>query len=231
MHLIKPDVHRVLPMAGRGEGCVIYTDDGRRILDACSGAISCSLGYGHPHIIDKMLVQAQQLSATYRTQFLNVQAEQLADRLCHKLGYAGAFLVNSGSEAVETACRMAVQYWDEKGLGQKKHILSRTISYHGSTKATLSLSGHWPRRRGVCSPAERPTLPTPYCYRCPYGKTPDTCQLACAHALQTQLGEVGSDHIAAVLIEPITGASGAAIAPLRATSKQFAQSATATTSC
>ena len=213
MHLIKPDVHRVLPMASRGEGCVIYTDDGRRILDACSGAISCSLGYGHPHIIDKMLVQAQQLSATYRTQFLNVQAEQLADRLCHKLGYAGAFFVNSGSEAVETACRMAVQYWDEKGLGQKKHILSRTISYHGSTKATLSLSGHWPRRRGVCSPAERPTLPTPYCYRCPYGKTPDTCQLACAHALQTQLGEVGSDHIAAVLIEPITGASGAAIVP------------------
>ena len=59
MHLIKPDVRRVLPMASRGEGCVIYTDDGRRILDACSGAISCSLGYGHPHIIDKMLVQAQ----------------------------------------------------------------------------------------------------------------------------------------------------------------------------
>lgn len=213
MHLITPDVHHALLTARSASGSVIYTDDGKRILDGCSGAIACSLGYGHGHVIDKMLEHACLLSAAYRTQFLNDPAQQLAERLCCKLGYAGAFFVNSGSEAVETACRMAVQYWNEKGLSPKKHILSRNISYHGSTKATLSLSGHWPRRRGVCSPAERPTLPTPYCYRCPYGKTPDTCQLACAHALTTQLGEIGSEHVAAVLIEPITGASGAAIVP------------------
>ena len=213
MHLIKPDVRCVSPMASRAEGSVIYTDDGKRILDACSGAIACSLGYGHQYVIGKMLEQAHRLSAAYRTQFLTAPAEQLAQRLCSKLGYAGAFFVNSGSEAVEAACRMAIQYWDEKGLAKKKHILSRTISYHGSTKVALSLSGHWPRRRGVCSPAERPTIPAPYCYRCPYDKTPETCQLECANALEAQVGEIGSDHIAALLIEPITGASGAAIVP------------------
>lgn len=213
MRLIRPDLRHEPPIALRGKGSVIYTDDGKKILDACSGAIACSLGYGHEYVIRKMMEQVQSLSASYRTQFLNLPAEQLAERLCCKLGFGGAFFVNSGSEAVEAACRMAIQYWDEQGLSKKKHILSRTISYHGSTKASLMLSGHWPRRRGICSPAERPTLPTPYCYRCPYGKTPKTCQLACANALETQLAEVGSEHVAALLIEPITGASGAAIVP------------------
>ncbi|MBV6752244.1 aminotransferase class III-fold pyridoxal phosphate-dependent enzyme [Pseudomonas chlororaphis] len=213
MYLIKPNLRHDLPLAYRAQGSVIYTSDDKRILDACSGAIACSLGYGNEYILGKMTEQAQKLSAAYRTQFLNLPAEQLSERLCNKLGYAGAFFVNSGSEAIEAACRTAIQYWDEVGLPKKKHILSRKISYHGSTKATLSLSGHWPRRRGVSSPRERPTLAVPYCYRCPYGKTPNTCQLACANALEIELGEIGDDDIAAVLIEPITGASGAAITP------------------
>ncbi len=213
MHLIRPNLRHHCPTAYTAKGSTIHTNDDRTILDACSGAIACSLGYGHEYILARMTEQAQKLSAGYRTQFLNLPAEQLADRLCRKLGYAGAFFVNSGSEAVEAACRTAIQYWDEVGLPKKKHILSRTISYHGSTQASLTLSGHWPRRRGVCNPAQRPTLPTPYCYRCPYGKTPKSCQLACAQALEVELGEVGSDAIAALLIEPITGASGAAITP------------------
>lgn len=213
MHLIKPNLSRMPPTAHSSKGSVIYTDDNKRILDASSGAIACSLGYGHEYVIGKMLEQAHRMSSAYRTQFVNIPAEQLAERLCSKLSYSGAFFVNSGSEAVEAACRVAIQYWDEKGLPKKKHILSRTISYHGSTKATLSLSGHWPRRRGISNPAERPTVPTPYCYRCPYGRTPKTCQLACANALETELSNVGSDDIAALLIEPITGASGAAIVP------------------
>ena len=105
MHLITPDVHHALLTARSASGSVIYTDDGKRILDGCSGAIACSLGYGHGHVIDKMLEQACLLSAAYRTQFLNDPAQQLAERLCCQLGYAGAFFVNSGSEAVATACR------------------------------------------------------------------------------------------------------------------------------
>ncbi|WP_416770194.1 aminotransferase class III-fold pyridoxal phosphate-dependent enzyme [Pseudomonas sp. RHF3.3-3] len=213
MHLIKPNLRQYYPMAFSAQGSTIMTDDNRTILDGCSGAIACSLGHGHPYIIDRMRTQAHRLSAAYRTQSLNLPAERLAQRLCSKLGQAGAFFVNSGSEAVEAACRTAIQYWDEVGRSKKRHILSRTISYHGSTQASLSLSGHWPRRRNVCSPDQRPTIPTPYCYRCPYGKSRKTCQLACAQALEIELGQIGADAVAALLIEPITGASGAAILP------------------
>ncbi|KPA95038.1 aminotransferase class III-fold pyridoxal phosphate-dependent enzyme [Pseudomonas asplenii] len=155
MHLIKPNLRQYYPMAFSAQGSTIMTDDNRTILDGCSGAIACSLGHGHPYIIDRMRMQAHRLSAAYRTQSLNLPAERLAQRLCSKLGQAGAFFVNSGSEAVEAACRTAIQYWDEVGRSKKRHILSRTISYHGSTQASLSLSGHWPRR---CSTDSSPII-------------------------------------------------------------------------
>jgi adenosylmethionine-8-amino-7-oxononanoate aminotransferase len=213
MNLIQPIASERLARIVSADGSTLITEEGLTILDGCSGAISCSIGYGHPHVTATMSQQAGVLSFAYRSQFKNAPAERLAQRLCEKLGYASAFFVNSGSEAVEAAVRTALQYWQEMGRPEKRLILSRKISYHGSTNGTLGLSGHWPRRRGLTNLHGRPCIPTPYCYRCPYGATRDSCGLQCAKALATEIGELGGANIAALLIEPVTGASGAAITP------------------
>lgn len=213
MKLIHPSASEPLARIVSADGSTLVTEDGMTILDGCSGAISCSIGYGHPHVISAMSKQAGTLSFAYRSQFKNDPTERLAQRLCEKLDYASAFFVNSGSEAVEAAVRTALQYWHEVGQPEKRLILSRKISYHGSTNATLGLSGHWPRRRDLSNLHDKPCIPTPYCYRCPYGFTRDNCSLQCAQALSTEIGELGAANIAALLIEPVTGASGAAITP------------------
>ena len=204
-----------LKEASSAQGSTIRTTDGTVILDGCSGAIACSIGHGHPHVLEAMAKQAAALSFTYRTQFLNAPCEQLAERLTTRLGYASAFFVNSGSEAVEAAVRTAQQYWYTRGEKTKTLILSRKLSYHGTTGSSLALSGHWPRRRFVAGLSARPTIPTPYHYRDGGPYTPEEHAHQCARALEIEIGELGASNIAGFLLEPIVGASGAAILPPR----------------
>ncbi|MCA1298744.1 aminotransferase class III-fold pyridoxal phosphate-dependent enzyme [Stappia indica] len=214
MSLIKPVSGKVYPVAVTASGVTITSDSGQEWLDGSSGAIACSIGHGHPHVVECIRRQLETASFLYRTQFANEPAERLAARLCDKLGYASAFFVNSGSEAVETAVRLAQQYWREAGQPGKTRVLSRRISYHGATIGALGLSGHWPRRRSCGGGLSGdPSLPTPYCLRCPLGQRPDSCGFACARALEDEIRLHGADAVAAVIIEPIVGASGAAIVP------------------
>ncbi|PYE85128.1 N(6)-acetyl-beta-lysine transaminase precursor [Phyllobacterium leguminum] len=153
------------------------------------------------------------LDFVYRTQFRNEQAERLSERLCGHLGYEAAFFVNSGSEAVETAVRMARSHWALLGHSSKTKILSRALSYHGSTHETLSLSGHRARRRdaGLCETG--PVLPTPNPLRRPKDMTNTEYAMMCANAVRDEIRRQGTDTVAAVLLEPIIGASGAAMVP------------------
>ncbi len=202
------------PRAVKARGVHIEDENGQSWLDGSSGAIACSIGHGHPKVLAAMQQQASRTSFLYRTQFTNAPSEQLADRLCDRLGYDGAFFVNSGSEAVEAAIRLAQQFWRVQGKPEKRKILSRRISYHGTTVTALGLSGHWQRRRdaGGTLP-EDPSVHTPYCLRCPLGHRQHSCGFACADMLEHDILRHGSGHIAAIILEPITGASGAAIVP------------------
>lgn len=213
MNLIKPNLHRTYPVVAHAIGSSIFAEDGRQWIDAASGAIACAIGHGDRRVAAAVAEQMERASFVYRTQFANEPAERLAARLCARLGYSAAFFTNSGSEAVEVAVRIAQQFWRESGHPEKSRILSRRLSYHGATAGALGVSGHWPRRRTAGVLAGEPTLPTPYCLRCPLGHRPDSCELACAKAVERQIGEYGRDNVAAVLIEPIVGASGAGIMP------------------
>ena len=215
MNLIKPSFRRAYPVAAYAIGSAIVAEDGRQWIDAASGAIACAIGHGDPRVAAAVAEQMGRASFVYRTQFTNEPAERLAARLCARLGYGAAFFTNSGSEAVEVAVRIAQQFWRESGRPEKTRILSRRLSYHGATIGALGFSGHWPRRRAAGPLAGEPTLPTPYCLRCPLDHKPDSCELACAKAIERQIGEYGQNNVAAVLIEPIVGASGAAIMPPR----------------
>jgi adenosylmethionine-8-amino-7-oxononanoate aminotransferase len=137
-----------LPHAIRAQGAYIYDANGRDYLDGSGGAMTVSLGHGVQEIVDAIAAQARSLCFTYRTQFTNGPAEELADALVEVApqGISHAFFVNSGSEASELAIRSSIQYWREQGQPEKTLILGRDVSYHGMTMGALSFSGHAARR-------------------------------------------------------------------------------------
>ncbi len=213
MTLLMPVSGANYPVAQTASGPFIRDASGREWIDGSSGAIACSIGHGHPHVIEAVRRQMEAASFLYRTQFANEPALRLAERLCARLDYAAAFFVNSGSEAVETATRLAQQFWRETGQPTKTRILSRKISYHGSTAGALALSGHWPRRRASGPLQSEPTLPTPYPLRCGPGQFGAEHGLSCVQAVEDEILRLGAGSVAAVIVEPIVGASGGAIVP------------------
>lgn len=214
--LIKPILDEAYPMIDYGKGVYLYDTNGKKYLDAASGAVTANIGHGVPEIIDKMSEQAKKISFVYRSQFTSQAAEGLAKKIAEILpgDLNWSFFVNSGSEATETAMKMAIQYWQEKGVRTKNKILSRWVSYHGITLGALSMSGHTLRRaRFVPLLEDFPVIHPPYCYRCPYGLEPKSCQYSCAQELQTAINRIGAEQIAAFIAEPIIGAAGGAITP------------------
>jgi len=216
MPLIQPLLDCSYPEAARADGVFLYDIEGKRYLDGCSGAVAASIGHGVPEIVEAMQEQASKLAFSYRLQFTNGPAEQLAA----ELGDAApgdldwVFFVNSGSEAMETALKIALQFWEEQDRKDKSGIISRSLSYHGITLGALSMSGHEARRRRFSSLLhDFPIAPPPYCYRCPLGKTYPDCDLACATELETSIRRMGPEHLAAFVAEPIIGAAGGAIVP------------------
>ncbi|WP_226668041.1 aspartate aminotransferase family protein [Metabacillus litoralis] len=215
--LIKPNLNEVYPIATHGKGIYLYDDTGKQYIDGSSGAVTACIGHAIPEIIEAMIDQAKNVSFVYRSQFTSDPAEKLALKLNQLVGANEdywSFFVNSGSEATETALKVALQYWQEQGKNKKQKILSRWVSYHGITIGALSMSGHVSRReRFVALLEDYPTVPAPYCYQCSLNLTHPSCQLACAKELETAILREGAENIAAFIVEPIVGAAGGVIIP------------------
>jgi len=215
-YLIKPALDESYPEIDYGKGVFLFDKDGKKYLDAASGAVTANIGHGVPEIILAMHEQSKRVSFVYRSQFTSEAAEKLAEKIADALpgDLNWSFFVNSGSEATETALKIAIQYWQEKGIKSKTKILSRWISYHGITLGALSMSGH-PGRRARFVPLleEFPSISPPYCYRCPYQSTAPECGFLCAMELEGAIKRIGSDHIAGFIAEPVIGAAGGAISP------------------
>ena len=215
-YLIKPILDAKYPVIDYGQGIFLYDKTGKKYLDASSGAVTANIGHGVVEIIEAMHEQAQKVSFVYRSQFTSEPAELLAKKIAELApdDLNWSFFVNSGSEATETAMKIAIQYWQEKGINTKSKILSRWISYHGITLGALSMSGH-PVRRARFAPLleDCPSIHPPYCYRCPYQLTAPECGFACAKELETTIKRLGAERVAAFIAEPIIGAAGGAITP------------------
>jgi adenosylmethionine-8-amino-7-oxononanoate aminotransferase len=215
-YLIKPMLDANYPVIDYGKGVYLYDLQGKKYLDASSGAVTANIGHGVPEIIEAMHEQAKRVSFVYRSQFTSEVAEKLAAKIAEmaKGDLNWSFFVNSGSEATETAMKIAIQYWQEKGIKTKSKVLSRWVSYHGITLGALSLSGHTGRRsRFVPLLQDFPVIHPPYCYRCPYNLEAPECGYLCAGELETVINRMGANQIAAFIAEPVIGAAGAAIAP------------------
>ncbi|WP_062356619.1 aspartate aminotransferase family protein [Bacillus kwashiorkori] len=215
-YVIKPILDETYPLISHGNGVYVYDSSGNQYLDGCSGAVTANIGHGLDEIIDQIAEQGKKIAFVYRSQFANEPAELLAKKLIDEVGndYSGVFFVNSGSEATETAVKIALQYWQELGKPSKTKLISRWISYHGITNGALALSGH-PIRRKKFLPqlVEVDFIEPPYCYRCPFQLTYPNCMLKCATQLETAIKRIGSENIAAFIAEPIIGAAGGAITP------------------
>jgi adenosylmethionine-8-amino-7-oxononanoate aminotransferase len=214
--LIKPELDGVYPIATYGYGVYIFDENNKKYLDASSGAVTANIGHGVQEVVDAMIEQANKISFVYRSQFSSRPAEELAEKLAHLTpgDVNWSFFVNSGSEATETALKIAIQYWQEKGDFRKNKILSRWMSYHGITIGALSMSGHKKRReRYSVLLDDCPKVSPPYCYRCPLSKVYPSCNLMCASELEKAIKREGEENIAAFIAEPIVGAAGGAIMP------------------
>ncbi len=212
--VLYPDLTAQYPEAVSASGSVIHDADGKDYIDGCAGALVVNVGHGRAEIVDAMVEQAGRLTFAYRTQFTTDPTERLARRLADLApgDLDHVFFTNSGSEAVEAALRLALQYWQERGRPEKSIFISRDGSYHGATLGAVALSGHPARRKTV-----EPILPVwpraaaANCHACPFGRLPSNCQLQCARSVEEEIVQAGSDRVAAVVIEPVVGASGGAV--------------------
>jgi adenosylmethionine-8-amino-7-oxononanoate aminotransferase len=202
-----------LPHIARGEGVWLIDTDGRRYLDGCSGAVVASIGHGHPEVVAAIREQAGRITYTHRGFFTDRALEEVARELTDWTGYAGAWFVNSGSEAVEAAMQFTLQYHRERGQPQRTEFSSFTRGYHGNTLGGLSLSGHV--RRAVVGGLAWPFAELPVPYRPPgappLGDAEFTAQLLVeARAVL----ERRADRLAGVVVEPVGGATlGATVPP------------------
>ncbi len=210
------DFKRSYPVITRGKGVFLYDREGREYLDAVGGIAVVNVGHGVPEIIAAMTEQARRVAFVHGGAFANEPAMALAEELATwtPAGLRHVMLLSGGSEATETAMKLARQYHVERGKAGKYRIISRWTSYHGNTIGALSMSGRtaW---RGEFVPYLQhfPKIHPPYCYRCPYGKTYPSCQIACAEDLERVIRLEGPDSIAAFIAEPVIGTSAAGVTP------------------
>lgn len=191
------------PNVERGEGVWLYTTDGRKLLDACSGgAMTSNLGHGAREVIDAAARQAEKIAYFYMDHFTNEPMERLADRLIAVAApeMARVRFASSGSEANETALRLARAYHVDRGEPDRWRVISFAQAYHGSTMATLALTG---RTRTLQAPYE------PYLSPHLHIGSGETA----LEELDAALAEAGPGSVAAFFCEPVGGAARPAYSP------------------
>lgn len=148
-HIIHRNLRSTPAVAARAQGAYIFDAQGKQYLDACGGAAVSCLGHAHPDVLAAMHRQIDQLAYAHTSFFTSDTVEQLAEQLTRTapgdLNYA--YFVSGGSEAVETALKLARQYFVELGQPSRTKFIARKQSYHGNTLGALAVGGNEWRRR------------------------------------------------------------------------------------
>jgi len=197
-------------------GLLLKTADGREILDAAGGAIVSNIGYGREQVV-QAVAEATRNCTYVVPPWITPSRRALADLLTDRwlpAGLTRIHITSGGSEAVESAVKLALQFHAAGGAAERNLILARVPSYHGTTLATASLSGHAARKRGLESALTVfPTVAAPYPLRCPLGGHHHDAGAYYAEQVEAAIVAAGPERVAALLAEPISGASGGALVP------------------
>jgi adenosylmethionine-8-amino-7-oxononanoate aminotransferase len=200
----------------RAEGVYLYDRDGQEIIDAAGGAIVVNVGHGRARVAEAVAKATKEYTYVVPP-WLTPSREAMLGALGHDWlpdHLTRVHCTSGGSEANEAALKIAIHYQAAIGRPTRSKIIGRSISYHGTTLATASISGHPGRKRGLegALPAF-PEAPAPYPLRCPLGTHHADAGEYYAEALRDVIEAEGPETIAGVLAEPITGSSGGAIVP------------------
>jgi adenosylmethionine-8-amino-7-oxononanoate aminotransferase len=199
----------------RADGVHYWDAAGKRYLDALSGIYVVSVGHGNRRVLDSVQVQLEKLAFSPPMHGTNPLAVQLANLLAELApgDLSAVKLQCGGSEVTEAAIKLARQYHKLTGNPGKYKVISRYLSWHGSTLGSLSASGLKSRKtvNEPLAPGFLHVFP-PTCYRCPFGKRYDECGITCATIVGDVIEMEDPDTVAAVLVEPI-GHTGGVIDP------------------
>ncbi|MBA2312997.1 MAG: aspartate aminotransferase family protein [Actinobacteria bacterium] len=208
---------RSLPVAERARGAVIWDTSGTRYIDGAGGAIVVGIGHGDSEIAGVLAAQAEKLAYAHGTQFTTEPLESYARDLAAllPLDSARVYPVSGGSEAVETALKLARAYHLGRGEGSRHKVIARWSSYHGNSLGALDASGRGPLRRPYAPWLGRTRhVQAPYEYRCDLPDHPRACGAALARELDDTIRALGPENVACFIAEPVVGATlGAAVPP------------------
>ena len=214
-HVISPSYTRSYQLvAERGEGAIVEDPDGNRFLDFAAGIAVVATGHCHPKVVKAIQEQAARLIHMSGTDFYYENMVLLAEKLGSLVPGSGprrVYFGNSGTEAIEAAIKLARYH---TGRGQ---FVAFVGAFHGRTMGSLALTGSksvqqkgfFPVMAGVHH------VPYAYCYRCSYGKTPDSCAVECVKAIETELFRtmLPAEDAAAIFVEPVQGEGGYVVPP------------------
>jgi adenosylmethionine-8-amino-7-oxononanoate aminotransferase len=215
-HVFPRVLNRELPRALRAEGVWIEAADGKRYLDAAGGAIVVSVGHGDETLVEAMTRQASKTPYVHGTAFTTTALEDYADDVATILPMDDAriYPVSGGSEAVETAMKLARAYHLARGDDSRTVIIGRAGSYHGNTFGALDVGGKAALKKPYESWLGRfAHVEAAYEYRCPNPSHPNGCGAYHAGELAEAIGIAGRENVAAFIAEPVGGATLAAAVP------------------
>lgn len=199
-----------------GEGIRLTDTAGRRFIDGLSGVFVASLGHGNMPVIEAMTAQARQLAFAPPLHSTTLPALTLTELLLRIApeGVGAVKLLSGGSEATESAMKLARQYHHQTGNPRKYKIVSRYGSYHGGTMGALSAGGGRDRK-SVYEPLGVGFIHVhpPYCFRCPFDQTYPGCGRTCVTLVERTIEAEDPETVAAVIVEPISISSAGFIVP------------------
>jgi adenosylmethionine---8-amino-7-oxononanoate aminotransferase len=198
------------------KGIKITDMDGREYYDGVSSLWVNIHGHRKAEINQAIIDQLGKVAHSTALGLANIPASELAEQLVEVTppGLNKVFYSDDGSTAMEVAIKMAFQYWQHKGLPQKKRFVALDQAYHGDTVGTVSVGGidlfHRVFKPLLFEPLH---IPAPSCYHCQLADDPATCGMVCAQQLESALAE-HHEEIAAVILEPLVqAAAGMLMAP------------------
>lgn len=207
-------IRQGVPIIVKGEGVYVFDQDGKRYLDLTAGNTRpVHVGYGRRDIAEAVYDQILELSYFTPMRFANIPSSKLAEELAEITPESiNRFtFVCDGSEAVETAIKLARQYHFYRGDERRHKIISRRGAYHGVTGGALRALGTVLPMRQIMEPLTPGTVfvDSPYCYRCPLHLSYPTCDIACAKDVERTIEFEDPAQVSAFIGEPIQQGFGA----------------------
>jgi hypothetical protein len=217
-HVFHRHTRQTYPTAVAGEGPYIIDSTGKRYLDASGGAAVSCLGHSAKAVSDAIQKQVSTLAYAHTSFFTTEPMEQLADYLIERApeGLSSVYFVSGGSEAVESALKLARQYFLEVGQPQRRHLIARRQSYHGNTLGALAAGGNQWRRAQFEPLLSKVSHLTPcYAYREQLESETDAQFVArLVTELEDEIIRLGADDVMAFIAEPVVGATLGAVPAL-----------------